>query len=161
MSPSREYPVTAGPPGVGLPSPPGSRAVMSLLWALREYPSCFGVKGHLALRSLAWLVHRRRGKVLGVDSPHWTGAIHPSLLYQSATRDTRSRRGHQRKNEPQQRTRNRARNPLLGSCLLDKVTVPGAQLPLQRETRLLNGGHYLVPSPDCKDFHNAETGCAV
>lgn len=95
MSPSREYPVTAGRPGVGLPSPPGPGAVMSVLWALREYPSCSGVKGHLALRSLVWLVHRRRGKVLGVDSPQWTGAIHPSLLYQSATRDTRSRRGHQ------------------------------------------------------------------
>lgn len=47
------------------------------------------------------------------------------------------------------------RNPLPGSRLLDKVTGPGALLPLQKETRLLNGGCYLVPPLDGKDFHNA------
>lgn len=77
--PSREYPVTAGPRRVGLLPAPGPSAVVSVLWVLREHPLCSGVKGRLVLRSLARLVHCRRGKVLGGDTPRWTVLFTPAF----------------------------------------------------------------------------------
>lgn len=75
-------------------------------------PPVFGVKGHLAY--VAWLVHRRRGKVLGVDSHTGLALFTPAFSIQSATRDTRSREATSAK-AGHNNERKRARNPLLGS----------------------------------------------
>lgn len=81
----------------------------------------------------------------------------PSVSEQGHTRQG----GRQCRTSPSNERRNTGAEPLPGSWLLDKVAGPGAPLPLQKETRLLNGGCYLVPSLDGKDFHNAAFSCAA
>lgn len=72
----------------------GSQGVPALFWGEGTLGPAFS--------SLAGPLQKVLGKVLGVATPCWPGAVHPSLLHQPVIRDTCSRRGRQRKNEPQQ-----------------------------------------------------------